>query len=90
MTRIKTTRFFDRQLDRVSEPIRAKVRLWVRLVETLGISQVRRRPGFHDEPLKGTRSGQRSVRMNRSYRLIYVETAGHLELLLLEISKHDY
>ena len=28
--------------------------------------------GFHDEPLRGQRHGQRSIRLNRAYRAIYV------------------
>ena len=28
-------------------------------------------PGYHDEPLKGHRAGQRSIRLSRAYRAIY-------------------
>ncbi len=48
--------------------------------------------GYHDEPLKGQRRGQRSVRLNRSYRLIYTQ-ADHGELVVVgiqEVNKHDY
>lgn len=49
------------------------------------------RPGFHDEPLKGTRQGQRSIRLNRSYRAIYIETMdGTVELVkVVEVTKHE-
>ena len=48
--------------------------------------------GFHDEPLKGKRQGQRSVRLNRAYRAIYVERGtGAVELIeVLEVNKHEY
>ena len=48
--------------------------------------------GFHDEPLKGKRQGQRSVRLNRAYRAIYVEhETGEVELIeVLEVNKHEY
>lgn len=59
-------------------------------MEEEGLREVRKRPGFHDEPLKGLRKGQRSVRLNQAYRLIYREVKGHLEILLLEVSKHAY
>ena len=74
------------------EVIRRKFRLWVALVEESGIREVRKHKGFHDEPLKGKRRGQRSVRLNRAYRAIYVEReTGKVELLeVLEVSKHDY
>ena len=48
--------------------------------------------GFHDEPLKGKLQGQRSVRLNRAYRAIYVEhETGEVELIeVLEVNKHEY
>jgi len=81
---------FERDLDCVPEHIRVKAIVWIGLVESLGIRELRKRPGFHDEGLKGERKGQRSVRLNRSYRLIYCEVQGDLHFLLLEISKHEY
>ncbi len=36
-----------------------------------GLSEVRKIPGYHDEPLKGKRKGQRSIRLNIAYRAIY-------------------
>ena len=46
--------------------------------------------GYHDEPLQGIRRGQRSVRMNKAYRLIYrlIEDRVHIEIL--EVNKHEY
>jgi proteic killer suppression protein len=49
---------------------------------------MRRIPGYHDEPLKGKRKSQRSVRLNRSYRLIYTES--DMTILVLEVNKHEY
>lgn len=82
----------EKQLDRIPDPIVRKFRLWVALVEESGIREVRKRKGFHDEPLKGRRQGQRSVRLNRSYRAIYVEhESGQVELIeVLEVNKHEY
>lgn len=37
-----------------------------------GLYEVRKIPGYHDEPLKGKRTGQRSIRLNRAYRAIYI------------------
>jgi toxin HigB-1 len=82
----------EKQLDLVPETITRKFRLWVALVEESGIREVRKYKGFHDEPLKGKRRGQRSVRLNRAYRAIYVEReSGKIELIeVLEVNKHDY
>jgi proteic killer suppression protein len=64
----------------------------VALVEESGAREVRKHKGFHDEPLKGRRRGQRSARLNRAYRAIDVERdAGKVELIeVLEVNKHDY
>jgi proteic killer suppression protein len=90
MTRVLRTRRLEKDLDRVPEFIRVKVMEWVELVESLSLREVRKRPGYHDEPLKGNHVGQRSVRMSRSYRLIYRETDESVEILLLEVNKHEY
>ena len=92
MTQVFWRSVVEKQLDLVPEVIRRKFRLWVALVEESGIREVRKHKGFHDEPLKGTRRGQRSVRLNRAYRAIYVEReSGTVELLdVLEVNKHDY
>jgi len=47
--------------------------MWIFQVESIGINEVRKILGYHDEPLKGDRQGQRSVRLSRSYRAFYVE-----------------
>ena len=90
ITKIITTRSFERQLERVPDFIQRKVISWTFFVESLGIAETMKSPGWHDEPLKGSRRGQRSVRLNRAYRLIYriVEKQIHLELL--EVHKYDY
>lgn len=48
--------------------------------------------GYHDEPLKGDRKGQRSVRLNKAYRAIYEEKNNReiKLILILEVSKHEY
>lgn len=90
--KVEFTRFAYKSLDWLPVHIRAKVKSWVSDVELLGIREVRKRPGFHDEPLQGVRHGQRSVRLNRSYRLIYFEDFdGSIEVIMvMEVSKHEY
>jgi proteic killer suppression protein len=53
---------------------------------------VRRIPGFHDEPLAGQRTGQRSIRLSISYRAIYeIRRDGSVEFASVEeVNKHDY
>lgn len=92
MTEVSWGKHVDKQLDRLPEVIARKFRIWVALVNEIGIREVRRHKGFHDEPLKGKRHGQRSVRLNRAYRAIYMERKdGEVELLeVLEVNKHEY
>ena len=92
MTKVSWGKPVEKQLDRIPEAIIRKFRIWVALVEESGIREVRKVKGFHDEPLKGKRQGQRSVRLNRAYRAIYTEhVTGEIELIeVLEVNKHEY
>lgn len=86
------TPFAEKQLRKIPIHLREHVYYWARSVEEIGIQEVRKLLGYHDEPLKGKRAGQRSIRLNKAYRLIYQEDE-HGELLVvavLEVSKHDY
>lgn len=70
----------------------ARLKEWVKSVEEKGIREVRKSTGYHDEPLRGKRRGQRSVRLTRAYRIIYSEYKdGCIEVVLVEeVNKHDY
>jgi proteic killer suppression protein len=71
--------------------IRDKLLGWVGAVELSGLEEVRKVPGYHDEPLKGSRQGQRSIRLNRAYRAIYVVVKDEVEFVSVEeINKHEY
>jgi proteic killer suppression protein len=58
----------------------------------IGLEEVRKIPGFHDEPLVGRRRGMRSIRLSRAYRAMYrLVRDGNIELVSIEeVSKHDY
>ena len=81
-----------RKLEKIPPQVRSKLKLWVAAVEFSGLAEIRRRRGFHDEPLQGVRDGQRSIRLNRAYRAIYTAKRGaELTLVhILEVSKHEY
>ena len=78
-------------LTNAPENVQNKFYNWVELVVSLGLPTVRKVPGFHDEPLKGKRLGQRSIRLNKAWRAIYRATsAGKVTLILVEeVSKHE-
>lgn len=90
MTRVLRTKRFEKELECIPKRFQEKVSLWVELLETVGLQEVRKSSGYHDEPLGGIRTGQRSIRLNRAYRVIYREVDGTIEILLLEVNKHDY
>lgn len=72
-------------------PIIDKLQSWIEAIEIEGLREVRKLSGFHDEPLKGKRKGQRSIRLNRSYRAIYTIQKDKIEFVLIEeVNKHDY
>jgi proteic killer suppression protein len=72
--------------------ITRKFRAWVDDVGHQGLMEVRKIPGYHDEPLKGKRKGQRSIRLSREYRAIYTiendDTITFIEIR--EVNKHEY
>ena len=69
-----------------------RLRNWVYSVESAGLREARKRKGFHDEPLRGKRKGQRSIRLSKAWRAIYREEKdGTINLIIVEeINKHEY
>ena len=79
------------QLRKVPPHVTDKLLAWIGNVEAKGLEEVRKVPGYHDEPLKGERQGQRSIRLSRAYRAIYVIRGQELTFVRVEeVSKHDY
>ncbi len=89
---VEITKFAGKQAQRLPRAILEAFVVWIDLVEEFGLPRVRQSKGYHDEPLKGHRKGQRSVRLNRSYRVIYEEEdSGDIVVVAVqEVNKHDY
>ncbi len=81
-----------KQLKKLPDFVYIKLLAWAKSVELKGLREVRKIPGYHDEPLKGDRKGQRSIRLSRAYRAIYVEEHdGSVNLVIIEeVNKHEY
>ena len=79
-------------LRKVPLHIAFKFQSWVDAVGSKGLLEVRKIAGYHDEPLKGKRKGQRSIRLNIAYRAIYaIDESGSISFIeVQEINKHDY
>ena len=90
--RVTWSKQVDKQLGRIPDYLRDKFLAWALVVERVGMLEARKLSGYHDEPLKGTRKGQRSIRLNRAYRAIYVELGGgEVQIVeVIEVSKHEY
>ena len=57
-----------KQLKRLPVYIVVNFQNWVEDVEARGLEEVRKIPGYHDEPLKGELRGFRSIWFSRDYR----------------------
>ena len=89
--RVELTKLAAKQLRRLPRHIVDNLAIWVAAVEQEGLEEIRKVPGYHDEPLKGDRAGQRSIRLSRAYRAIYEikgETAKFVSVE--EVNKHQY
>lgn len=91
VNQVELNKFARKQIKKCPRHIVENLASWVDDVETRGLAEVRKTPGYHDEPLKGDRLGQRSIRLSRAYRPIYVVKGEEIKFVLIEeVSKHDY
>lgn len=91
ITRVEITKRAEKQLRKVPQHIIDSLMIWVAAVEHDGLEEVRKVPGYHDEPLKGDRAGQRSIRLSLAYRAIYEIKEDTAKFVSVEeVSKHDY
>jgi toxin HigB-1 len=90
-TEVRLSKNAEKDIKRLPKNIKEAFFSWFDMVEEEGLAYARKIPGYHDEPLKGDRAGQRSVRLNRAYRAIYCVTRDGLEIVtVLEVNKHKY
>lgn len=80
----------DKDLKKLQPHLIEKLKMWAKTVNNHGIEEARKCKGYHDEPLKGDRKGQRSIRLSKSYRAIYIEDKKTIKITVIEVNKHDY
>ncbi|HSN84959.1 MAG TPA: hypothetical protein VLS88_20435 [Polyangiales bacterium] len=90
--RVEIARRAEKQVRRLPVHVGEKLSHWVYLVMEMGLEEVRKIPGFHDEPLVGRRRGMRSIRLSRAYRAMYrvVREGDVATVSIEEVSKHGY
>jgi proteic killer suppression protein len=90
-SKLVITRTARKALEKAPQHVQDKFFTWAAAVERNGLEDLRKVPAYHDEPLKGKRLGQRSVRLNRQWRAIYEETdTEEILITVLEVTAHDY
>ena len=89
---VKLPRKASKDLKKVPLPISIKLQAWIEAIGHRGLSEISKIPGYHDEPLKGNRKGQRSIRLNIAYRAIYlIDKSGAINFIeIQEVHKHEY
>ncbi len=80
----------DKDIAKLPAHIIDKLKSWAKIVNHFGIMEARKCTGYHDEPLQGERKGQRSIRLNKAYRAIYIEDKKIIRITVIEVNKHEY
>ena len=83
----------QKALPRLPPPMSRKLLQWTREVEEEGLETTRKRPGYHDEPLRGDLQGKRSTRLSRGWRAIsgVDKRSDTVEVVFVEeVHHHDY
>ncbi len=79
-----------RRLDRLPVDILARYEKWKDIVRVSGPQGLRLIKGFHDEALRREWRGHRSSRLSQQYRVIYRVEAELVEVLVVDVTPHDY
>ena len=89
---VKFSRQTLKHLKNIPLYVAIKLQAWIDDVGHRGLREVRKVPGHHDEPLKGKRQGQRSIRLSHSYRAIYIiRRDNQVQFVEInEVNKHEY
>jgi len=90
--RVEITKKAEKDIIAIPKQCQNKLQEWVITVGKIGLRETKKIKGFHDEPLKGERKGQRSIRLSKAYRAIYIEKInGKVEFISIEeVNKHEY
>jgi proteic killer suppression protein len=92
ITEVQITKVALKGLKKTPRYIQEKFRAWLVAVNKAGLEETRKRPGWHDESLLGKRQGQRSIRLNKQWRAIYIiKSNGTIEFIeVTEVMPHEY
>ena len=87
---VQYTTSAEKDIAKLQPYIAEKLKMWAKTVNNHGILEARKCKGYHDEPLKGVRKGQRSIRLSRGFRAIYIEDKNIIKIIVIEVNNHEY
>ena len=91
INKVDITKTALKDLKRVPNHISDKLMKWVELVESDGLEEARKIKSYHDEPLKGIKMKQRSIRLSKAYRAYYEIKKNKVKFCeIQEVNKHEY
>ena len=80
----------QKALDGLPEHIQRKYDVWLQIVWQQGPQGLRGLKGFHDEALKGKRTGERTSRLSKGYRVFYTVSNDTVTVTVLDVNLHEY
>ena len=91
ITHVELSPLTKKQLKKLPLHIVINFQNWVEDIEERGLEEVRKIPGYHDEPLSGELKGLRSVRLSKAYRAYYRIENNQICFVKVErVDKHEY
>jgi proteic killer suppression protein len=90
MWSVRLAKKADKKLEKAPSEILERFQKWQDIATLQGPMGLRLISGFKDHALKGEWSGARSSRLNEQWRVIYMVRATEIEILVLEVTPHDY
>ncbi|MGH2362231.1 MAG: type II toxin-antitoxin system mRNA interferase toxin, RelE/StbE family [bacterium] len=79
-----------KRLDRLPKEVLKRYEKWKDIVRISGPAGLRLIKGFHDEGLRGEWKGHRSSRLGEQYRVMYRVEEQKVQVLVIDITAHDY
>lgn len=79
-----------KRLKKLQPQVLEKLDFWVEIATQEGPSGLMAFTGINDEALTGVWEGFRSSRLNRQFRIIYSCDKDVLQILVIDITAHDY
>ncbi len=90
-TEVKMTKGSEKDFKGLPKEIKDSFQVWVKNISEIGVAETGKIKGYNHEHLKGKRKGQRSARLNKSYRVIFTVKNGEVQIVTVEeINNHKY